>query len=70
MRLKKLSSLKPVKREFPGSGKITYHRKLLGARLGEVTWIEITEEEYKRIMDGLHTTARDQTNPRNGKKRR
>jgi len=32
------------------SGKITYHKKIHGSRLGEVIWIEISEEEYDKLM--------------------
>ena len=32
------------------SGKLTYHKKILGARLGEIIWIEISEEEYDKLI--------------------
>lgn len=53
MRLRKMSSLMPtpISRITQGrSGKLTYHKKILGNRLGEIIWIEITEEEYDRLM--------------------
>ena len=52
MRLRKLGNpTSPIKRESSGSGKVTYHKKILGAKLGEVIWIEITEKEYKEILN-------------------
>jgi len=30
-------------------GKVTYHRKIFGAKLGEKIWKEITEKEYDRL---------------------
>jgi len=32
------------------SGKITYHKKIHGSRLGEIIWIEISEEEYDKLI--------------------
>ena len=32
------------------SGKLTYHKKILGARLGEIIWAEISEEEYDKLI--------------------
>jgi len=31
-------------------GKITYHKKILGRKLGEVIWMEITEEDYDKLI--------------------
>ena len=32
------------------SGKITYHKKIYGTRLGEIIWTEISEEEYDKLI--------------------
>ena len=32
------------------SGKITYHKKIHGSRLGEIIWIEISEKEYDKLI--------------------
>ena len=48
-----MSSLmpEPFMRATQGrSGKVTYHKKILGAKLGEVIWIEISEEEYDKLI--------------------
>ena len=52
-RFRKMSNLmpEPFARATQGrSGKITYHKKIHGSRLGEVIWIEISEEEYDKLM--------------------